>query len=31
MTLRQNEGLISVPTGRFPGGVGATDVFCAKA
>ncbi|WP_223552585.1 hypothetical protein [Lysinibacillus sphaericus] len=39
MALRQNKGLISVPTGRFaltrraelPGGVEATDVFCAKA
>ncbi|MFJ5564616.1 hypothetical protein [Lysinibacillus xylanilyticus] len=23
--------MISVPAGCFPGGVGATDVFCAKA
>ncbi|MFJ5562219.1 hypothetical protein [Lysinibacillus xylanilyticus] len=23
--------MISVPTGRFPGNVGKTDFFCAKA
>ncbi|MGE8001800.1 hypothetical protein ACQKOF_24915, partial [Lysinibacillus sp. NPDC093190] len=31
LALRQNEGLISVPTKRFPGDVGATVVFLCES